>query len=147
MPPKIWTRGLLNPPPESAIDVSHADTHGRMSRYVGLQHPWESENEELNSDHEITPQSDHEITPDAREEMDPLPEARDAAAPRRPLAWSQPVSAARAPAGARAPMWIPAMEPLAAEGEADEDDERPGEAAGASGGERSPTEAPRGSGR
>ena len=62
MPPKIWTRGLLNPPPESAIDVSHADTHGRMSRYVGLQHPWESENEELNSDHEITPQSDHEIT-------------------------------------------------------------------------------------
>ena len=54
--------------------------------------------------------------PDAPEEMDPLPEARAAAVPRRPLAWSQPMSAARAAAGARAPMRNPAMEPQAAEG-------------------------------
>ena len=54
MPPKIWKRGLLNPPPESAIDVSHADTpaHAR-------EHPWEGE---LTSDDETTLKSDHEIT-------------------------------------------------------------------------------------
>ena len=81
--------------------------------------------------------------PDAPEEVDPLPEPREPPAPRRPPAWQQPLSAPRTPPGARAPTRNAAVEPPAAEGEADEDDARPGEAAEANGGEPSPTRAPR----
>ena len=51
-----------------------------------------------------------------------LPEPRGAAAPARPPAWSQPVPAPRAPAGAQPPTRNAAVEPAAAIGDADEAD-------------------------
>ena len=59
--------------------------------------------------------------PDAIEETMETPEPRISPTPRRPPAWTQPIPAPRAPAGARPPTRNAAVEPEAAAGDADED--------------------------